>query len=149
MAEINTIFSGIFKVKGEGSPTLVADVFDSNDALVANKLVNKRSAGYLFQHVFTQEGVYTVRITDSQSVYHYDSVRVNTPADVWNTTEGIQVRSDLSHVRDMQSGRFKIDETNNTMTFYKEDNLTVIATYALKDINGLPTWQAPFERVKL
>jgi len=54
----------------------------------------------------------------------------------------------VEFLKDMEGGRWKIDETAKTMTFYKEDNVTVVATFALKDINGNSSFESIFERTR-
>ena len=54
----------------------------------------------------------------------------------------------IEFLKDMEGGRWKIDETAKTMTFYKEDNTTVIATFNLKDINGNASFESIFERTR-
>ena len=50
----------------------------------------------------------------------------------------------IEQLYDIQYGRWKI--VNNTMVFYKEDNVTVVATFNLFDENGSPTMDAVFDR---
>lgn len=53
----------------------------------------------------------------------------------------------LQVLRDIAVGRWKIDKVAMTMTFYREDNVTVVATFALKDDTGAPAFDGVFERV--
>lgn len=57
--------------------------------------------------------------------------------------------NNVTLIRAMIAGRWKRDGTQ--MIFYGEDNVTVIATYDLKDNNGNPASEVknPFERVKV
>ena len=75
-AQVNTIFSGIFRVNGESAATLTAYVMSDADALLATKTVDKRESGYLFSHVFTTLGVHTVKVEDSSSNPFYSTVTV-------------------------------------------------------------------------
>lgn len=50
----------------------------------------------------------------------------------------------IEQLYDIQYGRWKI--VNNSMVFYKEDNVTVVATFNLLDENGNPTMDAVFDR---
>lgn len=50
----------------------------------------------------------------------------------------------VEQLYDIQYGRWKI--VNNTMVFYKEDNVTVVATFNLFDENDNPTMDAVFDR---
>lgn len=53
----------------------------------------------------------------------------------------------LSFIRDIEAGRWKIDTTANTMTFYGSDGVTPIAVYDLFDADGNPNHCDTFERV--
>jgi hypothetical protein len=56
----------------------------------------------------------------------------------------LQISSNISFLRNIEGGRWKI--YNNQMTFYAEDNLTVVAVFDLFDINGTPTMDQVAER---
>jgi len=66
---------------------------------------------------------------------------------VYNTL--VASAADITFLKDMEGGRWKIDTGTNQMIFYKDDNTTVVATFDLKDAAGLPTSTAPFERVRV
>jgi len=59
-----------------------------------------------------------------------------------------QVSASVDFIRHIEGGRWKIDTSTNQMTFYKDDNVTVVAVFDLKDSSGSPTSDAPFERVR-
>lgn len=48
---------------------------------------------------------------------------------------------------DVAFGRWKIDKVANTMTFYRADNVTIVAVFDLLDDTGAPTFDGVFERV--
>ena len=56
------------------------------------------------------------------------------------------IQTDLSFVKEIEGGRWKIDKTTNQMVFYKEDNTTVVATFALYDDEGASASSSVFER---
>lgn len=56
---------------------------------------------------------------------------------------------DLSFVKQMVSGRWKIDESVNQMVFYEDDNSTEIARFNLLDENANPAFTNVFERTKV
>jgi len=66
---------------------------------------------------------------------------LNTKADkidVQNISTQVQnLSTDTKFIREMTAGRWKLEGSH--MVFYAEDNLTVVASFALKDINGSPT----------
>lgn len=53
---------------------------------------------------------------------------------------------DLALVKQVEQGRWKIDDTTDQMTFYAENGTTALLTFDLKDINGLPSSVNIFER---
>jgi len=57
--------------------------------------------------------------------------------------------ADITFLKDMEGGRWKIDTGTNQMIFYKSDNVTVVATFDLKDSGGAPTSTSPFERTRV
>ena len=59
----------------------------------------------------------------------------------------VLIGDDVSFVREIESGRWKIDKNNNQMIFYKSDNTTIIATFDLKDSDGTAAYKDVFERV--
>ena len=142
-----SIFKSLFEIAGETAATLNASIYDENDALVTVKSIPKRDKGYLFSHVFTDIGVFTVRVTGTNLITVFDAVRVT--SSVWEEPKGISLIDQLQLVTDMTTGRWKIDETTNEMIFFKDDGLTVVATYALKDQAGQPASESVFERIKI
>jgi len=58
------------------------------------------------------------------------------------------LQSDLTFVRDMIGGRWKIDYDNFQMIFYKEDNTTEVARFDLRDQTNSPSYLSVFDRRK-
>lgn len=56
---------------------------------------------------------------------------------------------DISFMKQMVSGRWKIDESVNQMIFYEDDNSTEIARFNLLDENGSAAFTNVFERTKV
>ncbi len=52
----------------------------------------------------------------------------------------------VTNISNATFGRWKIDTVANTLTFYLPDNVTVLATFNLKDASGNPTSSLIFER---
>jgi len=52
--------------------------------------------------------------------------------------------TDQIFIKDMIGGRWLIE--NNQMKFYKDDNVTLVATFDLKNANGDPSMKDVFER---
>jgi hypothetical protein len=57
------------------------------------------------------------------------------------------VTGSIQLIRDMTTGRWILE--NNQMKFFKEDNVTLVATFDLYDDAGVPTMDSVFERVKV
>lgn len=53
----------------------------------------------------------------------------------------------VDFIKEIEGGRWKIDKNNNQMVFYKSDNVTVVATFDLKDSDGNSAYKNVFERV--
>jgi len=52
--------------------------------------------------------------------------------------------ADIIFLKDMIGGRWLIE--NNQMKLYKDDNVTLVRTFDLKDINGDPSMKDVYER---
>ena len=59
-----------------------------------------------------------------------------------------EIKIDQKMARYIHTGRWIVDENNNQMIFYEDDNVTEVARYDLKDKNGNPTVESIFERTK-
>jgi hypothetical protein len=79
--------------------------------------------------------------TEQYNVEENDPKIAETLAMVSSITGSIQL------LRDMTAGRWIIE--NNQMKFYKEDNVTLVATFDLYDDTNVPTMDSVFERVKI
>tara|TARA_B100000700_G_C15055682_1_gene862691 strand:- start:1656 stop:2087 length:432 start_codon:yes stop_codon:yes gene_type:complete len=55
----------------------------------------------------------------------------------------------IDFINSIEGGRWKLDSTNKTMTFYKNDNSTVIATFGMSGSDGSPSVESVFERQRL
>lgn len=56
---------------------------------------------------------------------------------------------DLTFVRDMIGGKWKIDHESYQMIFYKDDNVTEVARFDLKDKNQSPSYLSVFHRSRV
>jgi hypothetical protein len=56
------------------------------------------------------------------------------------------ISANIQFLIDMEGGRWKIDRSTNRMIFYKSDNITVVASFSLFDIDGNPTIDLVSER---
>ena len=60
-----------------------------------------------------------------------------------------EINIDQKMARYIHTGRWIVDENNNQMIFYEDDNVTEIARYDLKDKSGNPSVESIFERTKV
>ncbi len=56
---------------------------------------------------------------------------------------------DVQFIKDIEGGRWWIDRTINQMIFYKEDNVTEVARFDLKDFDGLPASENVYQRTRV
>lgn len=56
------------------------------------------------------------------------------------------IDSDLTFVKDMIGGRWRIDHETSQMIFYKGDNATEVARFNLRDKNNDPSYLSVFDR---
>lgn len=54
----------------------------------------------------------------------------------------------VEFIKDIEGGRWKIDEDANQMIFYKADNVTEVARFNLKDSSGNPNSESVFARLR-
>jgi hypothetical protein len=64
--------------------------------------------------------------------------------DTWQMVSS--VTGSVQGLYDVAFGRWRIDPVANTMTFYRSDNVTVVATFNLLDSAGAPAFDSVFER---
>jgi len=88
-------------------------------------------------------GLYAVEF--DVSVYFSGSIvwSVNGNTDIY-ATELVQIDNKLA--RNIQFGRWKVDDTNKEMIFYDSDNATEIVKYQLFDKSGSPSISEVFDR---
>jgi hypothetical protein len=58
------------------------------------------------------------------------------------------IATEVTFIYDIEGGRWKIDTSTNKMTFYKSDNTSVVATFTLKDADGVAGYDDPYERTR-
>ena len=157
--QLRNVNFGVTHANATGSLGVGYTLFDS-----AGAITQARTTTGVYQ-ISSGSGIYAANISfpdgfngqilwDTASVFsktyraieHYN-VEENDPkvseihAMVSSITGSIQL------LRDMTTGRWIIE--NNQMKFYKEDNVTLVATFDLYDDNGVPSMDPVFERVKV
>ena len=55
----------------------------------------------------------------------------------------------IAFIKSMEAGRWKLNSTDKTMTFYKDDNSTIIAKFGMSGSTGTPAITDIFERNRL
>ena len=68
---------------------------------------------------------------------------------VYAGTELTEVHNTIDFIKQVESGRWKLDRTTNQMIFYKDDNTTELMRFNLYDIDGSPTVSGVAERRKV
>ena len=81
----------------------------------------------------------------------FASEEINLQDSAWTLSSDItdiksSISTDLTFVRDMIGGRWRIDPVNFQMVFYKEDNTTEVARFSLRDKNENPSYLSVFDR---
>ena len=52
-------------------------------------------------------------------------------------------------IKSIEGGRWKLNSTDKTMTFYKDDNTTIVAKFGMSGSSGTPSVSDVFERRRL
>ncbi len=86
-------------------------------------------------------------IVNSLSDPHKDTKSYYFENDIWTTTLRDQIVNDVSIIKKVETKRWKIQ--NNQMVFFDDDNSTPLLVFDLKDENGDPTMESPFERTPI
>jgi hypothetical protein len=92
----------------------------------------------------TGEGAGTVYASEEQN--NSDSASALS-ADI--TSIKAALSDDLTFVKDMLGGQWKIDDDNFQMIFYKDDNTTEVARFDLRDNKGSPSFLSVFLRSRV
>jgi hypothetical protein len=66
--------------------------------------------------------------------------------DVAQETTLVAAAADITLIKKVETGRWKIDEVTDVMTFYDDDGVTPLLEFNLKDIGGIPSHINIFER---
>jgi hypothetical protein len=55
----------------------------------------------------------------------------------------------IQFIKSVEGGRWKLDSSDNTMTFYEDDNTTVVASFGMSGSDGSPAVTDVYERNRL
>jgi hypothetical protein len=89
---------------------------------------------------------------ESSPVYATEEIDLTaTPAGLASNMASIQATldADLTFVKDMLGGQWKIDDNQFQMIFYKDDNTTEVARFDLRDNKGDPSFLSVFLRQRV
>ena len=95
-----------------------------------------------FSDTFHGTIFWDVTSLDGNTVYaseEYNSSNANT--EVINL-----ISEDVEFIKQMEAGKWQIDQSQKHMVFYKNDNITEIARFALFDRKGAPSISSVFTR---
>ena len=65
---------------------------------------------------------------------------------VYATEEYNPQPEEINFIKSIEGGRWKLDSTEKTMTFYEDDNTTVVASFGMSGSDGSPSVKDVFER---
>jgi len=88
-------------------------------------------------------GVYLVQ----DSVINNETISEECSDAVWEHVTGAAISANVEFVKNIEGGRWKIE--NNQMIFYKEDNVTVIASFNLFNQDGDPAEESVHDRQRV
>lgn len=131
--------------------TVTIDVYRLSDdvqVVTASGVQEIASTGtfkYLFDETVTSKTEYLLIMSNGVVDKRGKIVLGGYPDDIQDKL--VLVGNDVDFIKEIESGRWKIDKANNQMLFYKSDNITLIAKFDLKDINGDPACADVFERI--
>jgi len=77
---------------------------------------------------------------DTSALLSNDSIA----EEVWQGVDGADVRNQIEYIKDVESGRWKMD--GNQMIFYKADNMTEVVRFNLYNQAGAPAMENIYER---
>ena len=133
-------YNGGIKIKNKNGPDPTSiDLVSGQiilDSTVTNGTIVCRGVGKL-----------TDNSTGSTIVDTYALVNTDTiSSSVWSDSDALQLIADVASVKQINTGRWKIDTITNTMTFYDTDGTTSLYIFDLKDSSGFPSTSNVFER---
>lgn len=59
------------------------------------------------------------------------------------------LEANIDFLKDVEGGKWELDSVNKQMVFYKSDNVTMVARFALKDASGKPSIRNVHQRVRV
>ncbi|MFA5238283.1 MAG: hypothetical protein WC476_01070 [Phycisphaerae bacterium] len=144
--EIKSQFSifdidGYTKISGEAEncvATLWKDGELSGEEIAVSEIGT--SGEYLVSFTPTSAGIWILEIKDPTNRIWKSEIEVR-------LVDLDSVASDLLIIKKIETGRWRINSVDNTMTFYDEDGETELFKFNLKDASGAASATEVFERI--
>ena len=129
---------------GKGSLTTVGYRLVNKDGSLSGSRVTSGVG-----EILSSAGIYSASIhfTNTFSGSILWDTGESTPTYATEDYNGIDFN--IEFTKDLTAGRWKIDEENKQMIFYKEDNSTEISRYNLFDESGAASVSSVFDRRKV
>ena len=99
--------------------------------------------------IFTGTGIYSASIYFSSNFSGSILWDTGESTPVYATEEYNPQPEQIEFIKSIEGGRWKLNSSDKTMTFYKDDNQTVVATFGMSGSDGSPSVENVFERRRL
>lgn len=98
--------------------------------------------------VGTNTGIYAASVTFATGFLGSILWDTGDASTAYATEEYNGTEESVEFIKDIEGGRWKIDQDTNQMIFYKSDNVTEIARFNLRDSSGNPNSESVFARIR-
>ncbi len=98
--------------------------------------------------VGTSTGIYAAQITFATQFSGSILWDTGASSPAYAAEQYNPIAENIEFIKDIEGGRWTINGTTNKMTFYKSDNVTVVAEFDLQDSAGAPSVAEVFTRLR-
>ena len=98
--------------------------------------------------VGTSTGIYAAQITFATQFSGSILWDTGASSPAYAAEQYNPIAENIEFIKDIEGGRWTINGTTNKMTFYKSDNVTVVAEFDLQDSSGTPSVTEVFTRLR-
>jgi hypothetical protein len=126
-----------------GLTTVGYRLFNSTGALSGSRVTN--GVG----EILAGTGIYSASVHFSADFKGSILWDTGGSSPVYATEEYNPQPEQIQFIKSIEGGRWKLSNTEKTMTFYDTDNSTVVATFGLSGSSGSPSVKDVFERNRL
>tara|TARA_A100001011_G_C14114481_1_gene758500 strand:- start:92 stop:529 length:438 start_codon:yes stop_codon:yes gene_type:complete len=126
-----------------GLTTVGYRLFDSIGTLSGSRITS--GVG----EIYTGTGIYSASIHFSTNFSGSILWDTGAASPMYATEEYNPQPEQIEFIKSIEGGRWKLNSTDNTMTFYKDDNSTIIAKFGMSGSSGSPSVSDVFERNRL